>query len=388
LDKYAELPNLTMMAIGSAHWSPPVEALERLAPSMHLRETHRYGNLLGLPALQDALRARLQKHGLETSELELAVTAGANQAFMNLALLLCDQDDECIILAPYYFSHKLALQLAGAKISLCAFDPETLKPNWDELERTMTPSSSSPLSRPPKMLVMTSPCNPSGVVFDAQDLERIVRLCKATNTWLVVDQTYYEFLYEDATHLFPCSTRFGYDRIVHIFSLSKAFGMAGWRVGYTVFPKQLASDFRKIQDTNPTHASMISQRLALECIRADDDGATSAGEEHVSFVKSRVLELSRVREAIWPIVAAMGTVRSSGAFYFLVPLPKEVSEEEAVDLLAREYGVLLMLGFPFGAPQHLRLSFGGIPPADAMSAVDRLKAGFERIVALAEERRK
>jgi len=304
--------------------------------------------------------------------MTLAVTSGANQAFTNVALALCDQGDSAVLLSPYYFSHKLALQLAGVHVCVSGFDPKSHKPDLEALSRLVDETK-------PRMLVMTTPSNPSGVVFGRTDLEAIVALCKRHGTWLVVDQVYYEFLYDGATHTFPCNEAMGYERIVHIFSLSKSFGMAGWRVGYAVFPSALADDFRKIQDTNPTHATILSQRLALECLAADE--ATPGG-----WIEAEVRRLDGVRAALQPVLAPLGTVQSAGAFYFLVPLPAGVTEEEAVDLLATKFGVLLMLGSPFGAPQHLRLSYGGLHPDSALDALSRLTEGLREIQSLAESR--
>jgi aspartate/methionine/tyrosine aminotransferase len=98
--------------------------------------------------------------------------------------------------------------------------------------------------------------------------------------------------------------------------------------------------------------------------------------------------LDSVREALWDVLGPLGTVRTQGAFYFLVPVPEGVSEQEAVHLLATKHKVLLMLGSPFGAPQHLRLSYGGLPPASALAAVERLRQGFVDIHELAEKRAK
>lgn len=161
--------------------------------------------------------------------------------------------------------------------------------------------------------------------------------------------------------------------------------MPGWRLGYVAFPKALADDFRKIQDTNPTHACILSQRLALACL--DVDQAASSGTATGGWIEQQVRGLDAVRSALRLVLEPLGTVWTSGAIYFLVPLPAGVTEHEAVDLLARRYGVLLMLGEPFGAPGHLRLSYGSLPPGDALGAVGRLKEGFSALSNLSRERR-
>jgi aspartate/methionine/tyrosine aminotransferase len=99
-----------------------------------------------------------------------------------------------------------------------------------------------------RQVVLTSPNNPSGYVYSHAEVLRLVDLCRAHDCWLVADQTYHEFLYENAQHVFPCGSKaaISYDKIMHIFSFSKIFGMPGWRVGYIVFPGSLTPHMRKV----------------------------------------------------------------------------------------------------------------------------------------------
>ncbi len=254
------------------------------------------------------------------------------------------------------------------------------------------------------MVVLTTPNNPSGVVWSSDDIKRLVELCKKYNAWLVADQTYYEFLHDNAgiihrvvtylltyllthslaVHTFPCNTKFDYNRIIHIFSCSKCFGMPGWRVGYMAYPRDtLTNSMRKLQDTIPTHAPIIGQKLALHCFNIDDEESKS---NKVSWVKSKIRGLSMVRDALTPAIKILNTVYTNGAFYFLVPTPPHVTDEEAVDILAKEYKVLLMPGTPFGAPNYLRLSYGSIPMNDVLTAVGNITAGFQHLLKLSNER--
>ncbi len=99
---------------------------------------------------------------------------------------------------------------------------------------------------PPKMVVLTTPNNPSGAVWTDSELSRIIALCKQHNSWLVVDQTYHDFTFNGTSHVYPCKSKFGYQNVIHIFSMSKAFGMPGWRVGYAVYPDHLRDHMRKV----------------------------------------------------------------------------------------------------------------------------------------------
>jgi DNA-binding transcriptional MocR family regulator len=135
LDKYSSLKNISSLALGSSYWSPPSQALSQLFQNSTIEDKciHKYGNILGMPELIDAIKLNLAKKGLDTRNLSTAVTAGANQAFVNLALALCDDSDDAVVIAPFYFSHKMALQFAGAKVHICPFDRNTLMPDWAAL---------------------------------------------------------------------------------------------------------------------------------------------------------------------------------------------------------------------------------------------------------------
>jgi len=134
LDKYCGLPNITNLALGSSHWTPPTFAQTNLQQDIFARDSHRYGNILGMPELRNKLKTILSHRALDIENIDIAITAGANQAFTNVALTLCDHGDNAIIVAPYYFSHLMSLQLSQVNISICPFQRDTLQPNWDELK--------------------------------------------------------------------------------------------------------------------------------------------------------------------------------------------------------------------------------------------------------------
>jgi aromatic aminotransferase len=117
----------------------------------------------------------------------------------------------------------------------------------------------------------------------------------------------------------------------------------------------------------------------------DEEARRSSG---VGWVENTLSALREVREVLWEAVRPMGTVKACGAFYFLVPVPELVEEKEAVDILARRHGVLLMPGSPFGAPQYMRLSYAGIPPEMSLRAVQQLKDGFAELLELSRSRKK
>lgn len=387
LDKYTGLDSgidqskLHVLALGSSYWGPPKEALDAIRDGVGEQSSQRYGSIMGVEELQREWLKKLVRSGYPEEDLarmDIGITVGAQQAFMNMAMVLCDQGDAALLLEPYYFSHKLALQMAGANIHFAPNGAVPGKPDWDKLQELVTREK-------PKMMVCTSPANPSGAVFNEEELEKLATVCGSVGAFLVLDETYYEFIYNGKRHHFVST----YENVVHIFSLSKSFGIPGWRVGAVVYPRDLTAHFRKIQDTNPTHACILSQKLATKCLQVD---------QSTGFVAHKRAEMEELREALFVgcELEPWGALPPDGAYYFLVPIPQNVSEDEAVDILARKYNILLLQGSVFGAPGHLRLSYGGLraPSAnsEALAKVEDIKqsirGGFLHLLDLSREREK
>lgn len=137
-EKYADVPNLTMMCVGSVNWNPPKEAIEAMVANLGASHINKYGDILGEEALRSHLKQHLHRIGINTDSLDVAVTAGANQAFNNIALALCDPGDKAVLIAPFYCSHKQGLQLSGAEVNICPFNPATFAPDFQAMESMMT----------------------------------------------------------------------------------------------------------------------------------------------------------------------------------------------------------------------------------------------------------
>ncbi|CAM9658966.1 unnamed protein product, partial [Choristocarpus tenellus] len=257
------------LAQGVAHWDPPSSALDLICGGQSQltdKEIHRYGPALGLPALHDALVRKLEEeNGLDMGGQEVMITAGGNQAFAMVALALLDPGDRVILMKPYYCAHLCAVQLAGAEVVGCDWDAKTLLPDLLHLRKEVEKGA--------KMVVITTPGeslhmarNPSGAVCPPEMMDQIVDLCRDKGVWLVVDEAYEHFLFDGASHYSPCGNRLGYPGLIHLYTMSKSFGLAGWRVGYAVYPAWAGDNMVKVQDTLPTHASIAGQRVALAAL--------------------------------------------------------------------------------------------------------------------------
>ena len=184
------------LAQGIVHWSPPPSALEEATGFVHEAATSLYGADDGLPELRTALKAKLAaENGLHQSEV--MVTAGANQAYTNLVLSLLDAGDAAALFAPYYFNHLMALQMTGSHGDLVlAPTTPSLQPDLSAIRAEMQARKAD--GRPQlKMVTMSNPGNPTGVMIPKATLEEASALCAEYGAWLVLDNCYEHFAYPD-----------------------------------------------------------------------------------------------------------------------------------------------------------------------------------------------
>jgi katanin p60 ATPase-containing subunit A1 len=262
------------------------------------------------------------------------VTTGANQAFVNVVLTLLDAGDTAMLFKPYYFNHIMALQMCGGgqperEVIFGPTDGKML-PDVVALEKVLRERKAS--DHPVKMLVFTSPNNPTGMILPRSTLESISELCVKFGVWLVMDNTYEEFTYDGNEH-----AAIEGDHVLNIFSFSKAYGLMGWRIGYLAYPPALAPQLLKVQDTIPICPCQISQHAAI--------GALTAGhswvQEHVTNLGPNLLA---VREALSPLGEGAVT-GGEGAIYLMCRLPPQyLNDVEVVKWMAYKHGVCLIPG--------------------------------------------
>ncbi|EYU24678.1 hypothetical protein ABFS82_04G103100 [Erythranthe guttata] len=354
------------LAQGVVYWQPPKQALEKVQELVWEPSVSRYGADEGLPELREALLKKLrQENNLNKSSV--MVTAGANQAFVNIVLTLCDAGDSVVMFAPYYFNSYMSFQMTGVTdILVGPGDPQTLYPDADWLEKTLLQTKPTP-----KLVSVVNPGNPSGTYIPEPLLQRISNICKNAGCWLVIDNTYEYFMYDGRKH--ACLED---NHIVNIFSFSKAYGMMGWRVGYIAFPSEVegfAAQLLKVQDNIPICASIISQRLALHSLEM---GPTWVTDKVKDLVKNRELLL----EALSPL-GKESVKGGEGAIYLWAKLPEEYKDDfEVVRWLAKKHGVVLIPGCSSGCPGYVRISFGGLVEDQCRFASERLKRGLEELV--------
>ncbi|XP_027167921.1 aromatic aminotransferase ISS1 [Coffea eugenioides] len=354
------------LAQGVVYWQPPKQALQKVQEIVGEPSVSRYGADEGLPELRKAIVEKMRQEN-KLHKSSVMVTAGANQAFVNVVLTLCDAEDSVIMFAPYYFNAYMSFQMTGVtNILVGPSDPKTLHPDADWLEKTLLETKPTP-----KLVTVVNPGNPSGTYIPEPLLKRISDICKSAGCWLVVDNTYEYFMYDGHKHVCVEDTH-----VVNIFSFSKAYGMMGWRVGYIAFPSEdedLKDQLLKVQDNIPICAPIISQKLALFSLQMGPEWVTDQVKD---LVKNRALVL----QALSPL--GEGAVRGGeGAIYLWAKLPEEYPDDfEVVRWLARKHRIVIIPGSSSGCPGYVRISYGGLAADGCRVASERLREGLEELV--------
>ncbi|MCC7374623.1 MAG: pyridoxal phosphate-dependent aminotransferase [Verrucomicrobiales bacterium] len=369
-DWIRQYPGTLSLGQGVAGYAPPTEAWTELQRLKEEPLLNRYQAVGGLPELTEALAERWRgRTGLSIGEDRFVmVTAGANAAFLQAILAICDPGDEVILPVPYYFNQEMALTLANVRPVLVPTD-EHRYPDPERIRAAITART--------RAVVTVSPNNPTGAVYPEGILRAINGLCGERGLFHISDETYGDFVYDGARHVSPGTFSGAATHTISLFSFSKAYGFASWRVGYGLFPANLLDSLRKIQDTHMICPPVASQLAALGCLRAGE-----------MWLADKVRGLSVVRRQV---LAGLEALRNSelirlapaeGAFYVLVTVPEGPDTLELTHRLIREHRVAVIPGTAFGCQDEccLRLAYGALEPASVPEAVGRFVSGLSQIM--------
>lgn len=359
-------PGAISLGQGVVSYGPPPQAAAYAARYAEGGD-HKYQPVAGIAPLVSAIAAkhRDENHFGAAAGLAIVVTAGGNMAFMNAILAIADPGDEIILPSPYYFNHEMAVTMADCKAVPVPTDSDyQLRP--EALVAAITQRT--------RAIVTVSPNNPTGAVYSEAALRQVNQICRDAGIYHISDEAYEYFVYDGATHFSPASIPGSEAHTISLYSLSKAYGFAGWRIGWMVIPEHLLTAVKKIQDTILICPPVISQHAAL--------GAMEAGR---AYCESHLGDLRRGRRLVLYAMRTLGarvTVpRADGAFYFLVQVHSDLPAMTIVERLIREFGVGVLPGDTFGAAGcALRIAYGALKPKSAALMIDRLFKGLKGIL--------
>ena len=360
-------PGTISLGQGVVHYGPPQQAMDRVSKFLD-DPRNKYDAVDGTQELRGAIEKKLRaENGIEPDgRSRIFVTAGANMGFMNAVYAVTDPGDEVILLKPYYFNHEMAVCMANARPVAVETDA-CYQPDLNAVEQAITSRT--------RAVVTISPNNPTGAVYDESILRKLNALCRDRGIYHIHDEAYEYFTYEDATHFSPGSIEGSPDHTISLFSFSKAYGFASWRIGYMVLPELLYFPVQKAQDTILICPSLICQAAAAGALEAGASYCAPYVGEMAEIRKLVLGELDRIRNVC-------SIPPSKGAFYFLLHLDTSIDPMDLVTQLVKEYGVAAIPGTTFGMDGgcYLRISYGALERETVAQGIGRLVKGISNIL--------
>jgi aspartate/methionine/tyrosine aminotransferase len=362
-----ETPGTISLGQGIVSYGPPREVLDAVKDFGGSIDDHRYGPVEGTPAILEVIEEKLaRENGIAVRPgSRLLVTAGGNLAFVNAILAVTDPGDDVILQVPYYFNHEMAIEIAGA-VPVSVQTARDYQLDVDAIADAIGPRT--------RAVVTVSPNNPTGAVYSEASLRAVNALCRERGVYHVHDEAYEYFTYGSARHFSPGSIDGASAHTISLFSLSKAYGMASWRVGYMVFPEPLWDAINKIQDTLLICPPAISQAAAL--------AALTVGRRYPDGYRAA---LDTARRGVYAALGADGVpceiAPVEGAFYYLLRVSAPLDSMTLVERLIREHRVAAIPGSAFAdpAPCSIRISYGALEAATLAEGTRRLAAGLKAL---------
>lgn len=360
-------PGTISLGQGVVHYPPPPTAETHSNKVWADPGNHLYAPVSGIAPLKTALQAKLQTENAIPLSPEqcLVVTAGGNMAFLNALFAITEPGDEVILFAPCYFNHEMAITMLGCKPVLVEVD-ENYQPDLNKLAAAITPKT--------RAIVTNSPNNPTGAVYDETTLRAINERCKADNIYHISDEAYEYFTYGNSTHFSPGAIAGAAAHTISVFSLSKSYGFAGWRIGYMVAPHALRLAIEKAQDTNLINATVASQFAAV--------GALEAGASYPrSFLEGFATTRKRVVEQLATLGNKCITPKTEGAFYLFLKINTDMHALALAEALIKNHRVAVIPGTAFGMHKacYLRVAYGALPQKEIEEGVRRLVTGIDAL---------
>ncbi len=343
---------------------PPAPLREAMAQIvLNDPDAHLYGPVLGLPELRDEVAKQwTASYGGSISADQVAITSGCNQAFAAAIATLCAEGDEVIIPVPYYFNHRMWLDMSGVK---------TVPLPVGDGMRPLAAAAAPLITSKTRAIALVSPNNPCGVEYPAETLRAFLDLARTHGIALIVDETYRDFDSRTGAPHDLFADPDWHDTLIHLYSFSKAYRLTGHRVGAIVTSQARLTEVEKFLDTITICPNQLGQRAALWGMQ--NLGDWLAGER---------LEILDRRAAIadhFPGLAAHSwELLGCGAYFAYVRHPFTVSSAELAPRLVRDASVLLLPGTMFmpdelqGGETQFRIAFANIDRAGVKTLFERL----------------
>ncbi len=344
---------------------PPPAPMRAAMADMVMQDddTHLYGPVLGLPALREEIAGQWSDtYGGSISADQVAITSGCNQAFATAITTLCSDGDEVIVPVPYYFNHRMWLDMCGVK-TVSLETGRGMIPDANAAAKLITPRT--------RAIALVSPNNPCGVEYPAEVIRSFLDLARKSGLALIIDETYRDFdSRTGASHDLFADPDWD-NTLIHLYSFSKAYRLTGHRVGAVAASPARLAEMEKFLDTVAICPNQLGQRAALW-------GMQNLGE-WLAQERAEVLSRRQTIESQFPRLANNGwQLLGCGAYFAYMQHPFGISSAQLAPRLVRDAGILLLPGTMFMPPEmpqgdaQLRIAFANLDSAGITNLFDRL----------------
>ncbi|MGE4396393.1 MAG: pyridoxal phosphate-dependent aminotransferase [Sulfurimonas sp.] len=326
----------------------------------------KYTAVDGIPALKAAIANKLKRdNDLSYAPNQIITNNGAKHSLFNLFAAVIQKGDEVIIPSPYWVTYpELVLYYGGTVVEIETHDDNAFKITPQQLKEALTPKT--------KMIVLTSPSNPTGAVYSREELVALGKVLEGTDVIVASDEMYEKLIYDGSFTSAAAVSEDMYKRTVTINGLSKSVAMTGWRFGYmAAHNTELIQATKKLQSQSTSNINSITQKAAIA-------GLDGSADEDIEMM--RVAFKERRDEAVKLINAIDGlsVYKPDGAFYLFVNI-KELSNDsmDFCKQLLEKKGVAVVPGVGFGSEGYFRFSFA--------TDIESIRKGIKRIEEFVQE---
>ena len=334
----SEGQDIISFSLGEPDFETPENIKRAAKTALDRGETH-YTQGSGIPELREAIAEKLKNdNSLNVSPADVLVTTGAKQAIFEAICTLIDEGDEVLLLDPAWVSYSAIVKFAGGKPVMVPVS---------EQEGYVPVDLQSHMTRNTKLLILNSPCNPTGAVYGKNVVKAAAEAAEDHGVFVLSDEVYEKIIYGAKHHSIGSLVP---DRTITINGFSKAYAMTGWRLGYATAPAPILQGMLKIQQHSVSNATSFVQRAGVEALRGDQ-GA----------VRAMVAEFKKRRDIMIDALRKMGIecAPPRGAFYAFAKVSQFGNSVEVTEKLLRDALVAVTPGSAFGpnGEGYVRLSY-------------------------------
>ena len=361
------------LGVGELSKITPVEIQNAASLAMQSGHT-KYTRSDGPDNLKEAIIRKFKKFSnLHFNKNQITVGAGAKQVLFNIFFALLNNDDELITPVPFWASYEIMVSIANAR-----FRP--IQTKYENYFKLQPDELRSAINDKTKILLLNSPCNPSGAVYTENELRDIIKVIKDyPNIVIVSDDVYENFVYTNEKFVTPAQIiqeEFPelLKRVITVCSLSKSYAMTGWRVGYAAADPEIISAIFNVQSNMTGNTSSISQEAAIYALDNMDQYLIQQEQEFKEKCDKLTDLLTNIR--------GLRFHKPEGAFYFWLdinPYLKNMDTNEFCEYLLLKHHIAVVSGDDFGCPGFIRISYG----ADfeiIEEAIPKLKFALEELL--------